>query len=212
MFYNIVFPKNNEQAFIEAAEKLQTEGLCLAYPFVDRKNASDAKEAISELQKKTKVKLAAAFTATGSGIHKIHDLSEIAIAEAPENSRDTIAKQAPEIVYNLELSQAKDFAKARNSGLDKPTCQFARENNVILAFSFSTLLNAKNQQQLLGRMMQNIKLCRKYDVKTAIASFASDPYEMRSHHDLKSFLLAFGMHTANAKKSMETVSELIERR
>ncbi len=212
MFFDIVLPKNNEKEFIEIAEKLQTEGLCLAYPFIDRKSASDAKEAISELQKKTKVKLAAAFTASGIKIYKVHDLSDIAIAEASENSRETIAKYMPDIAYNLELSQGKDFAKARNSGLDKPTCQFARENNAIISFSFSTILNSASQHQLLGRMMQNINLCKKYKVKTAIASFATEPYDMRSLHDLKSFLLSFGMDTDSSKKSMEAVSELIQQK
>ncbi len=208
MFYDIVFPKNNEKEFIAVAEKLQIDGICFAYQFVDRKAANEAKEALKPLQQATKIRLAAAFTAAGSGIHKIHDLKEAAIAEASENSRDTIAKYSPDIVYNLELSTGKDFAKARNSGLDKPTCQFARENSVIIAFSFSAVLNAANQQQLLGRILQNIKLCRKYKAKTAIASFAAEPYDMRSPHDLKSFLLSFGMDTASAKKSIESIAEL----
>ncbi len=209
MFYDIVLPKGNEKEFIEVAEKLQIGGLCFAYSFIDRKTASEAKEALNAVQQKTKIKLAATFTAIGSAILKIRDLREVAIAEASENSRDTIEKYSPNIVYNLELSERKDFAKVRNSGLDKPTCQFARENSVIIAFSFSTVLNAANQQKLLGRIIQNIKLCRKYRAKTAIASFATEPYSMRSPHDLKSFLLSFGMDTASAKKSMEAVSELV---
>ncbi len=211
MFYDIVFPKSNEKEFIAVAEKLQTDGICFAYPFIDRKKANEAKEALNTLQKETKIKLAVAFTASGNGIHKIHDLNELAIAEASENSRETIEKYVPEIVYNLEFSAGKDFAKVRNSGLDKPTCQFAKENGVILAFSFSAVLNSANQQQLLGRIIQNIKLCRKYKAKTAIASFAKDSYCMRSHHDLKSFLLSFGMDTASAKKSIESVAELLNR-
>lgn len=210
MFYDIVFPKNNEKEFIELAEKLQIDGICFAYPFTDKKSIADAKERINELQPATKIKLEAAFTASGIKIYKVHDLSEITIAEASENSRDTIAKYMPDIAYNLELSAGRDFAKVRNSGLDKPTCQFASKNGTIVAFSFSGILNSVNQQQLLGRIMQNIKLCKKYKVKTAIASFATEPYDMRSPHDLKSFLLSFGMDTASAKKSIEAISELIE--
>lgn len=208
MFYDIVFPKNNEGEFTQLAEKLQIDGICFAYPFTDKKAIHGIKESLSKLQQETKIKLAAAFTASGTKIYKIHESGELAIAEAAENSRDTIAKYSPNIAYNLELSSRKDFAKVRNSGLDKPTCQFARESNVIIAFSFSTILNAANQQQLIGRIMQNIRLCKKYKVKTAIASFASEPYEMRSPHELKSFLLSFGMHTSNAKQSTESVAKL----
>ncbi len=212
MFYDIALPKNNEKEIIAVAERLQIGGICFAYPFTDKKATAEIKESLVTLQQATKTRLAAAFTATGTKILKVHDANEIAVSPAPENSRDTIAKYSPDIVYNLELSAGRDFAKARNSGLDKPTCQFARENNVIVAFSFANVLNAANQQQLIGRIIQNVKLCRKYKAKTAIASFAAEPYGMRSPHDLKSFLLSFGMDTSSAKKSMEAVSELFASR
>ncbi|MBS3132839.1 hypothetical protein J4470_01760 [Candidatus Woesearchaeota archaeon] len=209
MFYDIVFPENNEGNFIAIAEKLSIEGMCFAYRFVDKKTVTDIKEAIDKLQQTTKIKLKAVFQAAGNKIYKIHDLKEIAISEAPESSRDVIAKYKPDIVYSLELSKRKDFAKTRNSGLDKATCQFANKNNVIVAFSFSSIINSKNLLQLLGRIKQNIMLCKKYRVKTAIASFASEPYGMRSPHDLKAFFLSLGMYTANAKASVEAVSELL---
>jgi len=210
MFYDVFFPENNEGSFIAIAEKLDIEGICFAYPFADKASVEKAKNSLDELQKTTKIKLAVAFEAAGTKIYKIHDLKEIAISEASENSRDVIARYRPEIVYNPELSSGKDFAKSRNSGLDKAICQFANKNGVIVAFSFSSILNSNNLLQLLGRIKQNITLCKKYKVKTAIASFASDPYEMRSPHDLKSLLLSMGMYTANAKHSVEAISELFK--
>jgi RNase P/RNase MRP subunit p30 len=210
MFYDIVFPENNEKEFIGIAEKLGTEGLCFVYQFSDKKSAEKVKDSLRQLQQATKIKLKAAFRASGVKIYKVHDMQETAVAEAPEDSRETIAKYQPDIVYNLELSARKDFAKTRNSGLDKATCQFASKNGTIVAFSFSAILNSANLPQLLGRIKQNIMLCKKYRVKTAIASLAPDPYDMRSPHDLKSFLLSLGMYTANAKESVESVSELIK--
>ena len=87
-------------------------------------------------------------------------------------------------------------------------CRFACKNGVIAAFSFSSLLNSGNSPLFLGRIRQNIKLCRKYGVKTAIASLSDNPFWMRSPHDLKALLLSLGMDTENAKKSIENVSEL----
>jgi hypothetical protein len=210
MFYDIVFPKSNEKDFIEIAEKLDIDGLCFAYLFTDKTTTAKIKDKLKQLQKTTKIKLKAVFSASGNKIYKVHDTGEIAISEASENIRDLIAKYKPDVVYNLELGSKKDFAKSRNSGLDKATCQFASKDNVIIAFSFSTILNSKNLPHLLGRIKQNIKLTKKYKVKTAIASFASTPYEMRSPHDLKSFLLSIGMYTANAKNSIEAISGLFK--
>lgn len=209
MFYDIVFPENNEKRFIETAEKLGIDGIAFAYNFKDKAAVMVVKKRIQQLQQITKVRITVVFEAEENKIYKVHDTGEKAIAKGNKNSRDVIARYKPDLVYDLELSTDKDFAKFRNSGLDKATCQFANKNNLIAAFSFSATLNTENTQKLLGRLFQNIKLCRKYKVKTAIASFAKSPEEMRSPHDLKSFLLAVGMYSSNAKKSIETVSEMI---
>jgi hypothetical protein len=208
MFYDIVFPINNEEKFISVAEKLSIEGIAFAYPFSDKKAVENAKEKIALLQAKTKISLKAVFDVSGNKIYKVHDIEEIAIAKGAEGSRDLIARYKPDIVYDLELSPERDFGKFRNSGLDRASVQFARSNAITIAFSFSSILNAKDAPKMIGRVMQNIKLCRKYKLSTAIASFASTPEEMRAPHDLKSFLLSIGMHTASAKQSIDAISGL----
>ena len=210
MFYDITLPRGNEQEFITMAEKLGIEGLCFLYELLDMKEIEKRKKSTEEIQPATKVKLAAAFKTEGIRTYKVHDLGETAITHAAQNSRETIAKHKPDIVYGLEQAEEKDYAKSRNSGLDKPTCQFAAKNDVAVAISFSTVLNTERLPQLIGRIQQNLKLCKKYGIKTAIASFAKNPYEMRSPHELKSFLLAIGAHTSQAKQATETVSQIIK--
>ena len=210
MFYDVVFPQGNEKEFIEMAGNLDVDGLCLAYPYKNKASVREAKSRIEVLQKDSAIKLKPIFLAEGREVYKVHDLKELALAEASDESREIIAKYQPDVVYNLELAERKDFAKSRNSGLDKAICQFAAKNGVISAFSFSCILNSTNLQVFLGRMRQNARLCKKYGVKTAIASLSSDPLEMRSPHDLRAFLLSIGMHTSNAKRSIEAVSGLFE--
>ena len=209
MFYDIVFPKNNEKDFIDMAERLGIDGLCFVYPYADKKSVDAAKRNLSKLQK-SKIKIEPAFGAVDNKIYKIHEMKEIAVSESSENSRDIIARYKPDVVYNMELGARKDFAKSRNSGLNKAICQFARDNNVIVAFSFANILSSENLQVLIGRTRQNIKLCKKFKVKTAIASFAVSSWGMRSPHDLRAFLLCLGMYTANAKQSIESVSALFK--
>jgi RNase P/RNase MRP subunit p30 len=58
-------------------------------------------------------------------------------------------------------------------------------------------------------MMQNIDFCRKYKIKTAIASFARNPYEMRGPRDLMSFGIVLGMHPKEANDSLDSVYQRI---
>ena len=210
MFYDVVFPRGNEKEFIEMAGKLDVEGLCLSYAYDGKASVQEAKSRIAVLQKTTEISLKPLFLAEGREIYRVHDLKEHALAEASDESREIIAKYHPDVVYNLELAERKDFARSRNSGLDKAICQFAAKNGVIVTFSFSSILNSESLQVLLGRIKQNAKLCRKYGVKTAVASLSSDPLEMRSPHDLRAFLLSTGMHTEDAKRSVESIAGMFE--
>lgn len=108
------------------------------------------------------------------------------------------------IIYNLE-EQKRDYIHFRNSGLNQVLCKLAKKNNIAIAFNFNLILNSEGmlRSQLLGRMMQNIKLCRKYKINTVIASFASKPEEVRSAHDLISFGISIGMHPKEAKESLK---------
>ncbi|MFC1768430.1 RNase P subunit p30 family protein, partial [Nanoarchaeota archaeon] len=90
-------------------------------------------------------------------------------------------------------------------GLNHILCDIARQNKKIIIFNFSSLFSEKNRGVVKGRMSQNIKLCRKYKVDTAIGSFALSPYQMRSHHDLFSLFHTLGMTKSEAKKSLESV-------
>jgi RNase P/RNase MRP subunit p30 len=51
-------------------------------------------------------------------------------------------------------------------------------------------------------MIQNIKLCQKYKVKTVIASFSEKPFDLRSPHDVKSLFAILGMNSNLIKKSL----------
>ena len=86
----------------------------------------------------------------------------------------------------------KDFFNQRLSGLDHILCKLAHDNDISIGFSLNLLLNSEYRSIILGRMMQNINLCKKFKVKTLIASFARNPYEMRSHYDMESLFNILG--------------------
>ena len=89
-------------------------------------------------------------------------------------------------------------------------CKFAKENRVIIGINFSDILNSSGVERanILGRIMQNIRLCRKYKVDMLTASFATDPFEMRSAKDLLSFNISLGMEPGVSKRALTIASSL----
>lgn len=104
-----------------------------------------------------------------------------------------------------EHERKNDYLDYRNSGLNHVLCKIAASNNKHIILSFKELLGKKRNEQalIIGRMIQNIKLCRKYKTSLKIASFASNINELRSVFDLRSFLFCLGADTMMAKLAFE---------
>ena len=203
---DIVIPSNNEKEFILLAEKLGYKTLCFLNNF-------DKYLGKKKFESKN-VKISCGLIADSKNIDRIKNILEklcfsselkdkvlIAI-KSSENNREIIEGSKANIIFSLEENNKRDFMHQRASGLNHILCRLAEQNNVIIGFSLSSILDSKNKHIILGRIMQNIKLCRKYKTKTVIASFASNPYEIKSPHDIISLFLALGMHPKEAKDSL----------
>ena len=83
------------------------------------------------------------------------------------------------------MNHPKDHTHYRNSGMDQILAKISKQKNKTIIFDFSELQNSKNRQQLLGRWMQNIRLCKKYKVDWEIVSFAKNSADLKSANDLK---------------------------
>jgi RNase P/RNase MRP subunit p30 len=204
---DIVFPEKNEAKFIAMAEKLGYGSLCFVYSC--KKDLRLIREKISDEQKKTKVKLYFGLLAEAKNASKARNICNLVLVRATGNEQALFERVKPDIAYDLELVAEKDPIDFRASGLNQVLCRFAFMNKIIVGFSFSSILNARNRIMILGRIMQNIRFCRKYKVTTALASFAAEPYEMRAWHDLISFLIVLGMHAGKAKESLKIIEEKI---
>ncbi len=191
---DIVFPKNNEKEFISLAEKLGYNELIFVY---DQKN-------LKKQIFKTKIKIIFGVKTNPKQIQKARNKSDFVIVEADEHSRMAFENKHVSLIYALEKLEKHDHMHFRKSGLNQVLCSLACKKDIIVGFSFNSILNSseKWRSRLLGRMMQNVKLCRKYKVKTTIASFATKPMEMRSPAELKSFGIILGMHAKKARESL----------
>lgn len=81
-------------------------------------------------------------------------------------------------VYMLVLqhSQGRDKLKQRDSGLNEILCRIAQKNNITLALDFKEIKNSeeKERAKILGRIIQNIKLARKYKNKLILLNKSED--------------------------------------
>jgi len=108
-----------------------------------------------------------------------------------------------------EKVRGKDFMHYRDSGLNQVLCKLAKKNNVGIGFNFNDVLNSDDRKNILGKMMQNVRLCRKFKVKMVLISGAQDEMEMRAPKDLISFGVTIGMTPGEAKKSLGFSKEKI---
>lgn len=109
-----------------------------------------------------------------------------------------------DFVYGLELSKRKDFMHQRNSGLNHILAKQLHQKDIVVCFGLSYALDDLN---ILGRMRQNVKLCRKYNVKMVYASFAKNEYDLRSEHDLQYFAKAIGFNSLEIKNKDKIIKD-----
>ena len=98
-----------------------------------------------------------------------------------------------DILLDPHMNRRKDFMHHRDSGLNQVLCKLAKERDIAIGFSFSAILKSKNLPEDLGRIIQNIKLCRKYKLRMLVASFAKNQNEQRNIQDIQSFFKVLGM-------------------
>ncbi len=129
------------------------------------------------------------------GFHKVINAKIFHIVEGltEEKNRKAVENKQVDILLAPERAGKKDRLTQRDSGLNHVLCALAKQNDVAIGFSFSDVLNTKYRAVLVGRMMQNVRLCRKYKVRMVLASFAKDPEDMRPANELLAFGQTIGM-------------------
>ena len=179
---DIVIPNNNEEEFIAIARKLGYKTLCFLYDYYDYQSKKNNFTDIPG------IKIVNGILADSKKLKKIKNKIEGVFVAAKSSDKDMEIMEGSlaNLIFSFEENQRRDFIHQRASGLNHILCSLARKNNIAVGFSFTSILNAKSRHEILGRIMQNLRMCKQFKVKAIIASFAKDPYEMRSMHDLMS--------------------------
>jgi RNase P/RNase MRP subunit p30 len=177
-FIDLVFPDNNEDQFLKTANLLGIK-LCFAY---------NEKQ---YLQKKDLYEFSCIYNSQKKALFTISNNSD----------RSTFENPRVNLIFNLEKNPLGDRIHQRTSNFNHVLAKICRDRDKFIAFNFNLVLNAdkKEKNRLLGRMMQNVRICRKYKVKMYIGSFATEPFELRSFYELRSFGVSIGMNPGEIK-------------
>jgi RNase P/RNase MRP subunit p30 len=121
-----------------------------------------------------------------------------------EGSNDEVNRAAVEskkvsMLLNPEIQRKRDFSDWRNSGMNDVICRLAAANNVTIGIDLANLPENKFEKaERLGRIMQNIRFCRKFRARMLLFSSKS----LINDYDLTSIAMALGMSTQQAKESL----------
>jgi len=119
-----------------------------------------------------------------------------------ELNRIILASKKIDVLIDCQDSIKKDSFHYRNSGLTQVSCSIAKKNNIAIGFSLRSILKSINRPLVLGRIKQNIKLCRKYKLKMLFCSLSEDTYDIRNSQDMLSLAKILGMNPGEAKKAL----------
>jgi RNase P/RNase MRP subunit p30 len=200
MFSDIVLPGNNEKEFIDIAAKLGIGKLYFLYEF-DGYNEEKIRKRL-DLAGNEKISVQMGIIIKLKNLNRASNMPKFLAAKSSADDRGAIESKKIKLIYGLEDTGKRDYMHQRSSGLNHILCELACKNNVSIGFSYSSIIGTKKfMSPIMGKMMQNIRLCRKYKVKTIIASFAENPFELRHPHDIASVFRVMGMDSGQIKDS-----------
>ncbi|MBN2368625.1 hypothetical protein JXC34_06395 [Candidatus Woesearchaeota archaeon] len=169
MFVDVCFPADNENEFIKIAEKLGTEGLCFVY---------DDPKKTPELKSKNKLKLFSAIIAADPSKIKKKNRADLILS----TDLSKIAKpQEVHYYYSPEKNEKKSFHFP--SRITQVPMKEIASKNKMLGISFNMILKNPGNCEKLSFVLN---LSEKYGVKAFVASFADNPYGLRSKKELHS--------------------------
>lgn len=187
---DIVIPLKNEAELIKMAKRLGYDTLVMAY------------------QKEPKeTPRAQGITIWIASLDQSARWATLHLSRAKPDSRGLLEQGDIDGIYRMETSCHKDFLHHRGSGLNTVLAGIAARKGKAAIFDVSFLLDSKGEERgiILGRISQNIRICRKSKTPMVIASFATNPYRMRAPHDTIALFEMLGMHPSEAKSALEHI-------
>lgn len=106
-------------------------------------------------------------------------------------------------IKDVELVEKKDNLHYRQSGINQVLGRLAKNKTIFFNLNLLKKKQSLTTEVILGRMMMNIRLCRKFKVKMAAGFICSSKYSIKNSSDIISFLQTIGMTPKEAQTALE---------
>ena len=102
-----------------------------------------------------------------------------------------------------ERGVKKDTLKQRDSGINHVVAKLMKEKGIVIVIDFSSIakLSGKDKAIRLGRLIQNVKICRKAGCEIKIASFGKSDVGIVGEKARSSLGVSLGMSSVQARNS-----------
>jgi hypothetical protein len=193
MTVDIVFPDKNEDQLIARAQTLGIAELMLVY-----------ENPAQFFTRASPIKIVNALLASPTSVEKAYAKTKQVFLRSSEKDLHTVEHTPPSVLFDLEASPRHDALHQRASGLNHILARQCAKQRVAVGFSLHAILSAGSERRavLLGRISQNIGLCRKFKVPMRIGSFARTPGGMRNPADIAALFRTLGMHPSEAAAAL----------
>ena len=114
MTVDFVFPRDNEDQFVEMAQHLGYAGVCFVYSYGSTKKYSPVNSSI---------RVASAVLARPEHVGKAKNKKASILVQSPNDVRGIVEKNNNLILYEIENTGKKDFVHHRSSGLNQVICK-----------------------------------------------------------------------------------------
>lgn len=120
-------------------------------------------------------------------------------------NRRAIESLKIDYLVSPEIGAKVDNLKQRDSGINHVVAKEASKRGVVIIIDFNGIQKIKGKEKALrlGRLIQNVKICRKAGCDIKIASLASNQKSLVDERGRKSFGVSLGMSSSQATKSVQ---------
>ncbi|MEM5792833.1 MAG: RNase P subunit p30 family protein [Candidatus Aenigmatarchaeota archaeon] len=202
--------KSELEDFAHRARILGYSGICVFQNFERHKEILELREEFQRIEEKSRINVLLGFEASNtkelvklSDIRREYDVLAV-IGGNINLNRKAVETPEVDILVHPEKNRV-------DSGFNHIMARLASKNNVAMCVDFrEILITSKNTRaHILSKIMENIKICKKYGVKIIISSGAFSHLQMKDPKVLISMGVVLGLRLDEAKKCLSENPESI---
>ena len=209
MKYDLLLPRENETELATAAKELGITPIFL-YPFKDKREIAKKREELKKTLRDSHFVGVYTVPKSSGDIKRLTkqfwlSADFLAVINPGELVRLAVSNPRIDAVFRVPSIIGRDSTEYRRSNFNAILANIASQNKVAygIDFSYFTENSGYSLAKLLGREMQNIRLCRR-KTKILIASMAKTAMELRLPENLSAMGRVLGLNSPQSKAAVSS--------